>query len=122
MKTKVWSLRPVEQLRLVICHLGHGCSATAVEGGRSIDTTMGFTPLEGLIMGTRCGDLDPGVIGYLEREEKLTGAQIDEILNKKSGLLGLSGISSDMREILAASDAVWLGVMLARREGALRCG
>ncbi len=91
-------------LRLVSCHLGNGSSLCAVDHGRSVDTTMGFTPLEGLIMGTRCGDLDPGVIGFLERTEKLTPSQIDEILNKKSGLLGLSGISSDMREILKAAD------------------
>jgi acetate kinase len=76
-----------------------------VDHGRSVDTTMGFTPGEGLIMGTRCGDLDAGVFAYLEREEGLTGAQIDELLNKKSGLLGLSGISSDMREVEQAAEA-----------------
>ena len=91
-------------LRIVSCHLGNGSSLCAVDHGRSIDTTMGFTPLEGLIMGTRCGDLDPGVIGFLERTEKLSMAQIDDMLNKKSGLLGLSGVSSDMREILKAAD------------------
>jgi len=96
--------RRPNELRLISCHLGSGSSLCAIDHGRSVDTTMGFTPLDGLLMGTRCGDLDPGVIGYLEREEKLTSTQIDEILNKKSGLLGLSGISSDMREILAASD------------------
>jgi acetate kinase len=96
--------RRPNELRLVSCHLGNGASLCAVDHGRSIDTTMGFTPLEGLIMGTRCGDLDPGVIGFLERTENLSGAQIDEILNKKSGLLGLSGISSDMRGILKAAD------------------
>ena len=96
--------RRPNELRLISCHLGNGSSLCAIDHGRSIDTTMGFTPVEGLIMGTRSGDLDPGIISYLEREEKLTPAQIDEILNKKSGLLGLSGISSDMREILAASD------------------
>jgi acetate kinase len=90
-------------LRLVSCHLGNGSSLCATDHGRSIDTSMGFTPLEGLIMGTRSGDLDPGVIGFLERDG-LTGAQIDEMLNKKSGLLGLSGVSSDMREILTAAD------------------
>jgi acetate kinase len=76
----------------------------AVDHGRSVDTTMGLTPLEGLIMGTRCGDLDPGVLAFLEREEKLTASQSEELLNKKSGLLGLSGISSDMREVLKAAD------------------
>lgn len=96
--------RRPNELRLVSCHLGNGSSLCAVDHGRSIDTTMGFTPLEGLIMGTRCGDLDPGVITFLERSAGLTSAQIDETLNKKSGLLGLSGISSDMREILEAAD------------------
>jgi acetate kinase len=97
--------RRPNELRLVSCHLGNGSSVCAVDHGRSVDTTMGFTPAEGLLMGTRSGDLDPGVVTYLEREEGLTGAQIDELLNKKSGLLGLSGISSDMREILKAADA-----------------
>jgi acetate kinase len=96
--------RRPNELRLVSCHLGNGSSVCAVDHGRSVDTTMGFTPTEGLMMGTRSGDLDPGVVTYLEREEGLTGAQIDELLNKKSGLLGLSGISSDMREILKAAD------------------
>jgi len=96
--------RRPNELRLVSCHLGNGASMCAVNHGRSVDTTMGFTPLEGLIMGTRCGDLDPGVLGFLEREEKLTASKSEELLNKKSGLLGLSGISSDMREILKAAD------------------
>jgi acetate kinase len=96
--------RRPNELRLVSCHLGNGSSICAIDHGRSIDTSMGFTPLEGLIMGTRCGDLDPGVIAFLERNEKLTVPQIDELLNKKSGLLGLSGISSDMREILKGAD------------------
>ena len=95
--------RPNE-LRLVSCHLGNGSSVCAVDHGRSVDTSMGFTPLEGLIMGTRSGDLDPGVVGFLEREEKMTVAQIEDMLNKKSGLLGLSGVSSDMREVLKAAD------------------
>jgi acetate kinase len=96
--------RRPNELRLVSCHLGNGSSLCAVDHGRSVDITMGFTPLEGLIMGTRCGDLDPGVLAFLEREEKLTASQSEEVLNKKSGLLGLSGISSDMREILKAAD------------------
>jgi acetate kinase len=95
--------RPNE-LRLVSCHLGNGASMCAVNHGRSVDTTMGFTPLEGLIMGTRCGDLDPGVLAFLEREENLTASKSEEVLNKKSGLLGLSGVSSDMREVLRAAD------------------
>ena len=96
--------RRPNELRLVSCHLGNGASICAVDHGRSVDTTMGFTPLEGLIMGTRCGDLDPGVLAFLEREEKLSASKSEDLLNKKSGLLGLSGISSDMREILRAAD------------------
>jgi acetate kinase len=96
--------RRPNELRLVSCHLGNGSSICAIDHGRSVDTSMGFTPLEGLIMGTRCGDLDPGVIPFLERNEKLSVPQIDELLNKKSGLLGLSGVSSDMREILKSAD------------------
>jgi acetate kinase len=96
--------RRPNELRLVSCHLGNGASICAVDHGRSVDTSMGFTPLEGLIMGTRCGDLDPGVIPFLEREEKFTASQSEELLNKKSGMLGLSGVSSDMREVLRAAD------------------
>jgi len=92
-----------DELRIVSCHLGNGSSLCAVDHGRSVDTTMGFTPAEGLIMGTRCGDVDAGVIAFLERTEKLSASQSEELLNKKSGLLGLSGISSDMREILKAA-------------------
>jgi acetate kinase len=96
--------RRPNELRLVSCHLGNGASMCAVNHGRSVDTSMGFTPLEGLIMGTRCGDLDPGVLAFLEREKKLSAAKSEEVLNKKSGLLGLSGVSSDMREVLRAAD------------------
>ncbi len=96
--------RRPNELRVVSCHLGNGASMCGVDHGRSVDTTMGFTPLEGLIMGTRCGDLDPGVLAFLERTEKLTASQSEELLNKKSGLLGFSGISSDMREILKAAN------------------
>lgn len=95
--------RPNE-LRLVSCHLGNGSSVCAVDHGRSVDTSMGFTPGEGLIMGTRCGDVDAGVLAFLERTKKLTATQSEELLNKQSGLLGLSGISSDMREVLKAAD------------------
>jgi acetate kinase len=95
--------RRPNELRLVSCHLGNGSSLCAVDHGRSVDTTMGFTPAEGLIMGTRCGDVDAGVLAFLERTEKLTAAQSEEMLNKKSGLLGMSGVSSDMREILKAA-------------------
>ena len=96
------SRRPNE-LRLVSCHLGNGSSLCAVDHGRSVDTSMGFTPAEGLIMGTRCGDIDAGVLAFLERTEKLSATQSEQLLNKKSGLLGLSGLSSDMREILKAA-------------------
>jgi acetate kinase len=92
----------LESLKLVTCHLGNGCSLAAVREGRSIDTTMGFTPLEGLMMGTRSGSVDPGILTYLMRQGKLDGKEIDDVLNQKSGLLGISGISGDMREILAA--------------------
>ena len=97
--------RRVNELEIVSCHLGNGASLCAVDHGRSVDTSMGFTPGEGLIMGTRCGDLDPGAIAYLQREAGLDAAQVEELLNKRSGLLGLSGISSDMREVERAADA-----------------
>src|SRR5262249_23287499 len=94
--------RDLKSLRLVTCHLGNGCSLAAIAGGISIDTTMGFTPLEGLMMGTRSGSVDPGILTYLMRQGKLQGEEIDALLNEKSGLLGISGSSGDMREILAA--------------------
>ncbi|MFH1045378.1 MAG: acetate kinase [Candidatus Omnitrophota bacterium] len=92
--------RPLRALKLVTCHLGNGCSIAAVDHGKSVDTSMGFTPLEGLVMGTRCGDIDAAAVLYLMREEKMSTAQADELLNKKSGLLGISGKSNDMRDIL----------------------
>jgi len=93
----------LNSLKLVTCHLGNGCSLAAIREGKSIDTTMGFTPLEGLMMGTRSGSVDPGVLTYLMRRRHFLDEQLDDVLNKKSGLLGISGISSDMREVLAAS-------------------
>jgi acetate kinase len=93
-----------DSARLVICHLGNGASIAAVRDGKSVDTTMGFTPLEGLMMGTRSGSIDPGVIIYLIRHRGYTAAQMDTILNRESGLLGISGVSADMREILTAID------------------
>lgn len=92
----------LRSLRIVTCHLGGGCSLAAIRDGRSVDTTMGFTPVEGLMMGTRSGSVDPGILTYLMRERHLNGDQIDELLNRKSGLLGISGISSDMRQIETA--------------------
>jgi acetate kinase len=94
--------RDSRSLRIVSCHLGNGCSLAAIRDGRSVDTTMGFTPLEGLMMGTRSGSVDPGILTYLVRQEKQTGEQLDDLLNKKSGLLGISGFSGDMREIIDA--------------------
>lgn len=91
--------KPVEDLNIITCHLGNGASISAIEGGKSIDTTMGFTPLEGLTMGTRCGDVDPAVLTYLMKKENLSAQQISDILNKESGLLGISGISSDCRDV-----------------------
>ncbi|OTA41336.1 MAG: acetate kinase [Symbiobacterium thermophilum] len=91
--------RPLEELNLITCHLGNGSSVTAVQGGKSVDTSMGFTPLEGLIMGTRAGDLDPGIIPYIMAREEIGISEVMSMLNKHSGLLGISGISSDMRQI-----------------------
>jgi acetate kinase len=92
--------RNLKDLRIITCHLGNGCSITAVKNGVSIDTSMGFTPLEGLLMGTRCGDIDPTAVLYIMEKKGLNIKQMSDILNKKSGLLGLSGTSSDMRDIL----------------------
>ncbi len=90
-------------LRLISCHLGNGCSLAAVEFGRSIETSMGMTPLEGLVMGTRSGDLDPGLLLFLKEKENLSIQEIDDLLNRESGLKGLSGISNDMRDIIQKS-------------------
>lgn len=92
--------KSLDELNLISFHIGNGVSACAIENGRSIDTTMGLTPLEGLMMGTRCGNIDPSIIGYLMREKNLTIDEIDTLLNKRSGLLAIAG-SSDMRTILA---------------------
>ena len=97
--------RPIESLKMIVCHLGNGCSLTAVDGGRSVDTSMGFTPLEGMIMGTRCGDLDPAIVCYLMEQKELDCRQISDLLNKQSGLLGLAGVgSSDLRDVFLARD------------------
>jgi len=97
--------RPLAELRLVTAHLGNGCSAAAVRDGRSVDTTMGLTPLEGLVMGTRSGDVDPSVFGYLADQAGLTVDQVTKALNTASGLVGLSGVSNDMRTVEAAAAA-----------------
>ncbi|HET7704238.1 MAG TPA: acetate/propionate family kinase [Candidatus Limnocylindrales bacterium] len=97
--------RPSGALRLVVAHLGSGCSVTAVEGGRSVDTSMGMTPIEGLMMGSRSGSIDPGIVLALIREGHATAAQLAEALEHGSGLLGVSGLSSDVRDLLAAEAA-----------------
>ena len=91
--------RPIGELKIITCHLGNGASITAVDGGKSVDTTMGFTPLEGLVMGTRCGSIDPALVPYIMEREKLGTKEIDSIMNKNSGMLGLTETSNDMREI-----------------------
>jgi len=90
-----------KSLKVVTCHLGNGCSAAAIQGGRSLDTTMGFTPLDGLMMGTRSGSVDPGILIFLMRQGRLDDQKIDHVLNQESGLLGISGLSGDMRDILS---------------------
>ncbi len=91
----------VEDVNLITCHLGNGASLAAIKGGKSIDTSMGFTPLEGLIMGTRCGDIDPAIIPYIMEKENMSLEDVNNMMNKKSGVLGVSGVSSDFRDIEA---------------------
>jgi acetate kinase len=115
-------LQPFPQ-RLVVAHLGSGCSVTAVLDGRSIDTSMGFTPLEGLMMATRAGSVDPGLLLYLQRQQGVSALELEDVLTNQSGLLGVSGISGDIREVLKAADAgnsnAWLAydrfIFCARR-------
>ncbi len=97
--------RPVEAVHLITCHLGQGSSATAIANGKAVTNTMGFTPLEGFMMGTRSGTVDPGIITYVQRHYGLTADQVEEILHRHSGLLGVSGISGDYREVLRAAQA-----------------
>jgi acetate kinase len=97
--------RDVTDLRLITCHLGNGCSLAAIRDGRSIDTTMGFTPLDGLMMGSRCGSIDPGILIYLLRQSDYSAESLDYVLNKASGLRGISGVSSDLPQVLAAIEA-----------------
>ena len=97
--------KDLRSLKVVTCHLGNGCSVAAIESGRSVDTTMGFTPLEGLMMGTRSGSVDPAILVFLMRQHGLNADQVDDMLNKQSGLLGISGLSGDMRDVLAAMHA-----------------
>ena len=95
----------IQDVKIITCHVGNGGSITAIEGGRSVDTSMGLTPTEGLMMGTRVGDVDPGALTYLMTKHGLTAADMQRIINKESGMAGISGISSDMREIEAAVNA-----------------
>ena len=96
--------KKIEQCNIITCHLGNGASVAAIKNGKTIDTSMGFTPLEGLIMGTRSGDIDPAVIPFLSEKEKMSIKEIDTLLNKKSGVLGVSGVSSDFRDIEGESE------------------
>ncbi|MBS7527459.1 acetate kinase [Fusibacter paucivorans] len=91
--------KKIEDTKIITCHLGNGASLAAVDGGKSVDTSMGFTPLEGLVMGTRCGDIDPQIITYIMAKEGKTIDEMNDIMNKKSGVLGISGVSSDFRDI-----------------------
>lgn len=95
--------KPIEELKLICCHLGNGASISAVKYGKCVDTTMGLTPLDGLEMGTRCGTLDPAAVTFIMQKENMSAAEMDTYLNKKSGLLGVSGVSSDMRDTQAAA-------------------
>lgn len=95
---------PRENVNIITIHLGNGCSIAAIKGGDPIDTSMGFTPLEGLVMGSRSGDIDPAIIEFICQKEGLSVGEVDSILNKQSGLLGISGLTNDMRELIAESD------------------
>lgn len=95
--------KDIKDLKIITCHLGNGSSITAIDGGKVVDTSMGLTPLDGFMMGTRTGTLDPSVVTFIEEKEKLTPQQMDELLNKKSGFLGISGVSSDDRDVSAAA-------------------
>jgi acetate kinase len=92
----------INDLKIITCHLGNGASVTAIKRGKSIDTSMGFTPLEGLVMGTRSGDIDPAILSFIMEKEQITLPRVMDILNKESGVLGISGISSDFRDLDAA--------------------
>ena len=96
--------QPIEKLKIVTCHLGNGSSITAVDGGKSIDTSMGFTPLAGVLMGTRSGDVDPALLPFIAKAENLNLDEVDALLNKKSGLLGISELSSDLRDVESAAE------------------
>ena len=105
--------KPLESLKIITCHLGNGASITAVNGGKSVETSMGFTPLEGLAMGTRCGSIDPAIIAFLMEKENKTVEEVNNILNKRSGVLGISGVSSDFRDLEQAAEKGDYGAKLA---------
>ena len=104
---------PIEDLKLITCHLGNGCSVTAIDHGVAVDTSMGLTPLDGLMMGTRCGAIDPAIVTFVMEHEGLTPAEMDDLMNKKSGLLGVSGLSNDLRTIRDATEQGHERAMLA---------
>jgi acetate kinase len=121
-QTAVLLQRPLDQMKIITCHLGNGSSITAVKRGKSVDTSMGLTPLEGVIMGTRCGNVDPGALTTLMDQEALDSKGLANLLNKKCGLLGISGVSSDCREVEEAMgknnkrarlalETLWYGVL-----------
>ena len=95
--------KPAEELKIITCHLGNGSSVSAVKNGKCVDTSMGFTPLDGVVMGTRCGSIDPAVVTYLVNNCDMTAAEVDSLMNKKSGVFGVSGVSSDFRDLAAAA-------------------
>lgn len=105
----------VEDMKIIVCHLGNGSSITAVKNGKSVDTSMGLTPLEGVIMGTRCGDIDPSILEFIAQKENLDVTAVTKILNKESGVLGISGKSSDFRDLEAGAEAGDARCALARK-------
>ena len=104
---------PIEDLKLITCHLGNGCSISAIDHGVAVDTSMGLTPLDGLMMGTRCGAIDPAIVPFVMEHEGLTAGEMNDLMNKKSGLLGISGISNDLRSVRDASEQGHERAMLA---------
>ncbi|NEG87246.1 acetate kinase, partial [Pantoea agglomerans] len=95
--------KDLKDIKVITCHLGNGASLCAVKEGKSVETSMGFTPLAGLAMGTRCGDIDPAILLFMERELNMSPDEVDNVINKKSGVLGISGVSSDFRDIEGAA-------------------
>ena len=104
MRTAEFLGKDIKDLNIVTCHIGNGASCSAVKGGVAIDTSMGLTPLDGLMMGTRCGSIDPSIVTFLQEKECLSPEEMDNVLNKKSGFLGISGVSSDLRDVASAAD------------------